>query len=104
MARFLHHFELVAAGTKTIGVLIKYPNLAGLTIRLRIEDTDETCDVEVLHVTEYPDFEALLDGEGSSSVSPTATHHPRLVNIHTTYSPEKETLAVMAIVIQRMAA
>lgn len=65
---YRRYFDLVAIGRKTIEVRVKYPHLAdmtaGDTIRFRIKDTDETCDVRVLRVAEYPDFEALLDSEG----------------------------------------
>ncbi|OKJ77835.1 hypothetical protein AMK30_02165 [Streptomyces sp. CB02460] len=58
---YRQYFELVAAGAKTIEVRVKYPHLADLaagdTIRFRIKDTDEPCDVEALRVTEYPNFE-----------------------------------------------
>lgn len=99
------YFELVAAGTKTIEVRGKYPHLADLaagdTIRFRIKDTDETCDVQVLRVTEYPDSEALLDGEGPSNVNPTAIHAQQLANIRTIHGPEKEALGALAIEITR---
>ncbi|MFF9338349.1 ASCH domain-containing protein [Streptomyces sp. NPDC014773] len=100
---YRQYFELVAAGTKTIEVRVKYPHLtdlaAGDTIRFRIKGTDETCDVQVLRVTEYPDFEALLDGEGPSNVNPTATRDQQLGNIRTIYGPEKEALGALAIEI-----
>ncbi|MEF9885317.1 ASCH domain-containing protein [Streptomyces sp. P9-A4] len=101
---YRQYFELVAAGTKTIEVRVKYPHLADLTagdtIRFRIKGTDKTCDVEVLRVTEYPNFEALLDGEGPSHVNPTATRDQQLANIRTIYGPEKEALGALAIEIQ----
>jgi ASC-1-like (ASCH) protein len=103
---YRQYFELVAAGTKTIEVRVKYPHLADLaagdTIRFRIKDTDETCDVKVRRVTEYPDFEALLDGEGPSNVNPTATRAMQLANIRTIYGPEKEALGALAIEIERV--
>ncbi|WP_073946544.1 ASCH domain-containing protein [Streptomyces kebangsaanensis] len=102
---YRQYFELVAVGTKTIEVRVKYPHFADLavgdTIRFRIKDTDETCDVQVLRVTEYPDFEALLDGEGPSNVNPTATREQQLANIRTIYGPEKEALGVLAIEVTR---
>ncbi|MEU1945100.1 ASCH domain-containing protein [Streptomyces sp. NPDC020125] len=101
------YFDLVAAGTKTIEVRVKYPHLADLapgdTIRFRIKGTDETCEVKVKRVTEYPDFEALLDGEGPSNVNPTATREQQLNNIRAIYSPEKEALGALAIEIERTA-
>ncbi|MFH8446601.1 ASCH domain-containing protein [Streptomyces sp. NPDC018026] len=102
---YRQYFELVAAGSKTIEVRVKYPHLADLdigdTIRFRIKNTDETCDVEVLRVTEYPDFEALLDGEGASNVNPTTTREQQLANIRTIYGPEKEALGALAIQMKR---
>ncbi|WP_333743651.1 ASCH domain-containing protein [Streptomyces ardesiacus] len=99
------YLDLVAAGTKTIEVRVKYPHLADLavgdTIRFRIKGTDETCEVNVKRVTEYPDFEALLDGEGPANVNPTATREQQLANIRAIYPPEKETLGALAIEITR---
>ncbi|WP_274561927.1 ASCH domain-containing protein [Streptomyces spiramyceticus] len=103
---YRQYFELVAAGIKTIEVRVKYPHLADLAagdiIRFRIKGTDETCDVNVLRVTEYPDFEALLDGEGPVNVNPTATREQQLVNIRTIYGPEKEALGALTIEIERV--
>ncbi|WP_405882407.1 ASCH domain-containing protein [Streptomyces sp. NBC_01136] len=105
---YREYFDLVAAGTKTIEVRVKYPHLADLaagdTIRFRIKGTNETCDVRVLRVTEYSAFEALLDGEGPANVNPTATREQQLANIRTIYPPEKEALGALAIEIQRTAA
>ncbi|MEU9407394.1 MULTISPECIES: ASCH domain-containing protein [unclassified Streptomyces] len=100
---YRQYFDLVAAGAKTIEVRVKYPHLADLTagdvIRFRIKGTDETCEVEVKRVTEYPDFEALLDGEGAFTVNPTATRDEQLANIRVIYPPEKEALGALAIEI-----
>ncbi|WP_019058259.1 ASCH domain-containing protein [Streptomyces prunicolor] len=104
---YRQYFDLVAAGTKTIEVRVKYPHLADLsagdTIRFRIKGSDERCDVKVKRVTEYPDFEALLDGEGPANVNPTATREQQLANIRAIYPSEKENLGVLAIEIQRAA-
>ena len=98
------YFDLVAAGLKTTEVRVKYPRLAGLQaghmIRFRIKGTDETCDVHVEEVTEYPDFEALLDGEGAADVNPTASRDEQLANIRAIYPPEKEALGALAIKIK----
>ncbi|MFJ2828601.1 ASCH domain-containing protein [Streptomyces sp. NPDC087263] len=95
------YFDLVAAGTKTIEVRVKYLHLedlaAGDTIRFRIKGTDETCDVNVLRVTEYPDFRALLDGEGPSNVNATASRDEQLANIRAIHPPKKEALGALAI-------
>ncbi|WP_282703107.1 ASCH domain-containing protein [Streptomyces sp. CC219B] len=101
---YRQYFDLVAAGTKTIEVRVKYPHLADLdagdTICFRIKGTDETCEVKVVRVTEYADFEALLDGEGPSHVNPTATRDEQLTNIRAIYPPEKEALGALAIQIR----
>ncbi|MFI8252605.1 ASCH domain-containing protein [Streptomyces filamentosus] len=104
---YRQYFELVSSGRKTTEVRVKYPHLADLatgdTIRFRIKDTDETCDVNVLCVTEYDSFEALLDGEGPANVNPTATRDQQLANIRTIYGPEKEALGALAIKIELIA-
>ncbi|MFF9034049.1 ASCH domain-containing protein [Streptomyces sp. NPDC014892] len=101
---YRRYFDLVAAGKKTTEVRVKYPHLADLAagdvIRFRIKGTDETCDVSVQQVTEYPDFEALLDGEGPANVNPTATRDEQLANIRNIYPPEKEALGALAIKIE----
>lgn len=102
---YRQYFSLVAAGTKTTEVRVNYPHLADLdagdTIRFRIKDTQETCNVKVLRVTECTNFEALLDGEGPKNVDPTATRDEQLASIRTIYGPEKETLSALAIKISR---
>lgn len=100
---YRQYFDLVAAGTKTIEVRVKYPHLADLaagdTIRFRIKDTDETCEVRVVRVTEYVDFETLLDSEGPANVNPTTTRDEQLANIRAIYPPDKERLGALAIEI-----
>jgi ASC-1-like (ASCH) protein len=100
---YRQYFDLVAAGTKTIEVRVKYPHLADLAtgdvIRFRIKGTDESCEVEVKRVTEYAGFGALLDGEGPSNVNPTASRDEQLANIQAIYPPEKEALGTLAIEI-----
>ncbi|PJM98331.1 RNA-binding protein [Streptomyces sp. CB01201] len=95
------YFDLVAAGTKTIEVRVKYPHLedlaAGDIIRFRIKGTDETCDVRVLRVTEY---ETLLDGEGPANVNPSASRDEQLANIRSIYGTEKKALGALAIEIE----
>ncbi|MER6350609.1 ASCH domain-containing protein [Streptomyces sp. NPDC001634] len=97
-------FELVAAGLKTIEVRVRYPRFddmaAGDTITFHIKGTDEACDVRVLRVAEYPDFEALLDGEGTARVNPAASREEQLANIRAIYPPEKEALGALAIEIE----
>ncbi|MGW5501358.1 ASCH domain-containing protein [Streptomyces rochei] len=105
---YRQYFDLVAAGTKTIEVRLKYPHLADLAagdiIRFRIKGTDEICEVKVKRVTGYPDFESLLDGEGLANVNPTATREQQLASIRAIYLPEKEALGALAIEIELLVA
>jgi ASC-1-like (ASCH) protein len=105
---YRRYFDLVAAGRKSIEVRVRYPHLAGMaagdTIRFRIKGTEETCDVRVLRVTGYPDFEALLDGEGPANVNPASSREEQLTNIRAIYPPEKESLGALAIEIELLAA
>ncbi|MFE4256431.1 ASCH domain-containing protein [Streptomyces sp. NPDC056910] len=105
---YRRYFELVAAGHKKIEVRVRYPHLTGMaagdTIRFRIKGTEETCDVRVLRVTRYPDFEALLDGEGPANVNPTSGREEQLANICAIYPLEKESLGALAIEIELLAA
>ncbi|MGW6058971.1 ASCH domain-containing protein [Streptomyces sp. NPDC055189] len=104
---YRQYFDLVAVGTKTVEVRVKYPHLADLAagdvVRFRIKGTNETCEVKVKRVTKYLDFEALLDGEGPANINPAATREQQLTNIRTIYPPEKEALGALAIEIQRTA-
>jgi ASC-1-like (ASCH) protein len=101
---YRRYFDLVAAGEKTTEVRVKYPHLADLAagdlIRFRIKGTEETCNVRVKSVREYPDFEALLDGEGPANVNPRASREEQLANIRNIYSPDKEALGTLAIHIE----
>ncbi|MEV8391886.1 MULTISPECIES: ASCH domain-containing protein [unclassified Streptomyces] len=101
---YRRYFDLVASGRKTIEVRVRYPRLkelaAGHVIRFRIKGTDESCDVLVKRVTFYDDFDALLDGEGPSTVNPTSTREEQLANIRRIYPPEKEALGALAIEIE----
>ncbi|MFG3195983.1 ASCH domain-containing protein [Streptomyces sp. NPDC048208] len=103
---YRQYFDLVAAGTKTIEVRVKYPHLTGLAagevIRFRVKGTDETCDVRILRVTEYADFESMLDTEGPHQVNPTADREQQLTDIRGIYPPEKEALGVLAVEIERL--
>lgn len=103
---YRRYFDLVAAGHKTIEVRVRYPKLArmaaGDTIRFRVKETDGTCDVRIERVTEYQDFEALLDGEGPHNVNPTASRDEQLANIRAIYPPDKEALGALAIKITLM--
>ncbi|MFD8771398.1 ASCH domain-containing protein [Streptomyces sp. NPDC059916] len=105
---YRRYFDLVAAGRKSIEVRVRYPHLAGMaagdTIRFRIKGTEETCDVRVLRVTSYPNFEALLDGEGPANVNPASSREEQLANIRAIYPPEKESLGALAIEIELLAA
>nr|WP_246259112.1 ASCH domain-containing protein [Streptomyces typhae] len=97
--------EIAATGTqKTTEVRVKCPHLADLApgnvIRFRVKGTDETCDVRVRQVTDYPDFGALLDGEGAAKVNPVATREEQLASIRAIYPPEKEALGVLAVRIE----
>ncbi|KAB1973072.1 ASCH domain-containing protein [Streptomyces triticiradicis] len=105
---YRQYFDLVAAGRKSIEVRVQYPRLADMAagdlIRFRIKGTEETCDVRVLRVTAYGDFEALLDGEGPTNVNPEASREQQLANIRAIYPPEKEALGALAIEIELLEA
>ncbi|WP_326796266.1 ASCH domain-containing protein [Streptomyces sp. NBC_01808] len=108
---YRRYFDLVAAGRKSIEVRVNYPHLADLAdlaagdvIRFRVKGTEETVDVRVTRVTEYPTFAALLDGEGPENVNPTASREQQLANMRSIYGPEKEALGALAISITRVTA
>ncbi|WP_328792722.1 ASCH domain-containing protein [Streptomyces sp. NBC_00273] len=98
------YFELVTAGTKNIEVRVKYPHLenisAGDRIVFAVKESEVRCTVDVVRVTEYTSFEALLDGEGAANVNPTANREQQLANIRGIYGLEKEALGALAIEIK----
>ncbi|MET8612715.1 ASCH domain-containing protein [Streptomyces misionensis] len=105
---YRRYFDLVAAGVKTVEVRVRYPHLADLAagdvIRFRVKGTEETCEVTVERVTEYPDFASLLDGEDPAGVNPAATRERQLADLRAIYPPEKEALGALAIEIKRRSA
>ncbi|MEU2307089.1 ASCH domain-containing protein [Streptomyces misionensis] len=105
---YRRYFDLVAAGVKTVEVRVRYPHLADLAagdvIRFRVKGTEETCEVTVERVTEYPDFASLLDSEGPAGVNPAATRERQLADLRAIYPPEKEALGALAIEIKRRSA
>lgn len=100
---YQRYFDLVAAGTKTIEVRVRYERLAGMkagdTIRFRVKESGDTCDVQIIRVAGYKSFEALIDGEGPEKVNPTTPRDQQLTNIRNIYGPEKEALGALAIEI-----
>lgn len=100
---YRRYFDLVAAGTKTIEVRVKYPRLEGMAagdqIVFSVKGSEERCVVDVLRVTEYASFEDLLDGEGPANVNPSSSRDQQLENIRAIYGPEKEALGALAIAI-----
>ncbi|MFD9270785.1 ASCH domain-containing protein [Streptomyces goshikiensis] len=104
---YQRYFDLVASGTKTIEVRVRYPHLAdtkaGDTIRFRVKDSGDTCEVRIIRVATYESFEALLDGEGPEKVNPSSSRDQQLTNIRSIYGPEKEALGALAIEIELIA-
>lgn len=103
MNLYRRYFDLVANGTKTIEVRVKYPNLRTLKAgdHIRFVCGRDDCLTRVIRVTEYPSFDAMLDGEGPEKVNPTSPRDQQLANIRRIYGPEKEALGVLAIQIAR---
>jgi hypothetical protein len=102
---YRQYFGLVAAAPRRSrcgsSIRTSTTSLRGDTIRFRIKGTEETCDVNVLRVTEDPHFEALLGGEVSKNVNRTAGRDQQLADIRSIYDPEKEALGTIAIQIER---
>ncbi|MFE5559845.1 ASCH domain-containing protein [Streptomyces sp. NPDC056544] len=98
------YFDLVVSGAKSIEVRVKHPHLenmsAGARIVFAVKESVDRCTVDVVRVTEYTPFEALLDGEGAANVNPTASREQQLSNIRGIYGPEKEALGALTIEIK----
>jgi len=104
MNLYRRYFDLVADGSKTIEVRVRYPNLRTLTAgdHIRFVCGKEDCLTRVKRVTTYDSFDAMLDGEGPDKVNPTSPRDQQLANIRRIYGPEKEALGVLAIEIERV--
>ncbi|MFB7267621.1 RNA-binding protein, partial [Streptomyces nojiriensis] len=73
---------------------------AGDRIVFAVKESEDRSTVDVVRVTEYASFEALLDGEGAANVNPGASREQQLSNIRGIYGPEREALGALAIEIK----
>jgi ASC-1-like (ASCH) protein len=98
------YFDLVAAGRKTIEVRVLYPKLRSLATgdHIRFVSGGDACLTRVRRVTRYRSFERMLDAEGPVNVDPDSPRDQQLINIRRIYGPEKETLGVLAIKVERI--
>ncbi|RGD56734.1 ASCH domain-containing protein [Kitasatospora xanthocidica] len=92
--------DLIAAGTKTIEVRVGYPSMRrihpGQT--LVFESGDTHCRTLVTGVTEYPDFDAMLDTEDPEAIGSEGMSRTELLTAcREIHPPEKEQLGVLAI-------
>jgi ASC-1-like (ASCH) protein len=104
MNLYRRYFDLVADGSKTIEVRVRYPNLRNLAAgdHIRFVCGRDECLTRVKRVTTYDSFEAMLDSEGPENVNPASPREQQLANIRRIYGPEKEALGVLAIEIERV--
>lgn len=104
MNLYRRYFDLVSDGRKTIEVRVLYPNLRTLAPgdHIRFVCGRDDCLTRVTRVTRYRSFEQMLDAEGPANVNPDSPRDQQLANIRRIYGPEKESLGVLAIEIERV--
>ncbi|MEV4093375.1 ASCH domain-containing protein [Streptosporangium saharense] len=96
------YFDLVANGTKTIEVRVRYPKFHDLAAgdHIRFVCGPDEALTRVRRVAHYSSFEELLDAEGPERVNPTSPRDRQLTALRHIYGPEKEALGVLAIEIE----
>ncbi|MCX4749182.1 ASCH domain-containing protein [Kitasatospora sp. NBC_01287] len=106
-SRVVHHlhllpeyFDLIRDGTKTVEVRVASPSkLAirpGHLIRF-VSDGAGHVEADVIRVTRYADFPALLDVESLTAVNSRTDHAGALRALRRIYTPEREQLGALAI-------
>jgi ASC-1-like (ASCH) protein len=102
MNLYRRYFDLVANGSKTIEVRVRYPNLRKLKVGeyIRFVCGRDDALTRVKRVARYASFEELLDTESPEKVNPASPRDQQLANIRRIYGPEKEALGVLAIEIE----
>ncbi len=99
------YLQLIADGIKTVEVRVGYPRMRKIRPgqELTFVCGDQRVKTRVRRVTEYPSFEAMLDGEDPRSVGGQIgeDREDLLRVIRGIYPPEKERLGVLAIEIDR---
>ncbi|WP_246267125.1 ASCH domain-containing protein [Nonomuraea typhae] len=102
MNLYRRYFDLVADGSKTIEVRVRYPHLRNLKAgdHIRFVCGRDDALTRVKRVSRYDSFEDMLDAEGPERVNPASPRDQQLANIRRIYGPEKEALGVLAIEIE----
>ncbi|MFI6903803.1 ASCH domain-containing protein [Nonomuraea sp. NPDC050394] len=102
MNLYRRYFDLVADGSKTVEVRVRYPNLRTLKAgdHIRFVCGHDDALTRVTRIARYTSFEEMLDAEGPERVNPTSPREQQLANIRRIYGPEKEALGVLAIGIE----
>jgi ASC-1-like (ASCH) protein len=100
------YLKLIADGTKTVEVRVGYPRMRKIQAghELTFVCGDDTVATRVKRVTEYENFEAMLDHEDAVAIGGDLgeSRDELLAVIREIYPPEKEKLGVLAIQIERI--
>jgi len=106
MSIYKQYLRLIASGSKTVEVRVEYSSMRKIAVgdRIRFASGDEECLTEVVRVTEYPSFEAMLDHEDARSIGAEEgeSREELLASIRDIYPPQKEALGVLAIEVRRV--
>jgi ASC-1-like (ASCH) protein len=98
------YLKLIADGTKTVEVRVSYPRMRKIQAghELTFVSGDDTVATRVKRVTEYENFEAMLDHEDAVTIGGDLgeSRDELLAVIREIYPPEKEKLGVLAIQIE----
>lgn len=99
------YLQLIADGIKTVEVRVGYPRIRKIRPgqELTFVSGDQRVTTHVTRVTEYPSFEAMLDGEDPRAIGGQLgdDRDDLLRVIRDIYPPDKERLGVLAIEIDR---
>jgi ASC-1-like (ASCH) protein len=103
MAIYRKYFDLIANGQKTIEVRVAYSSMKriqpGQLIRFVCQD--DAALTRVIRVAEYKSFDDLLDHEDNSKINPNAARDEQLREMRRIFPPNKESLGVLAIEVER---
>jgi ASC-1-like (ASCH) protein len=100
------YLKLITDGIKTVEVRVGYPRMRKIQAghELTFVSGDDTVATRVKRVTEYENFETMLDYEDAVAIGGDLgeSRDELLAVIREIYPPEKEKLGVLAIQIERM--
>ena len=104
MPIYKRFFDMIAAGTKTVEIRVAYSSMKKIQVGqgMRFECRAEQCLTKVKRITQYASFEELLASERLSAINPTISKDEQLKELRKIFTPDKESLGVLAIEIEKV--